>query len=189
MTAFTAWPAPLGPTWVIVLPIAARIGRARSTSAASPPQKIVSVPFWAPSLPPDTGASTRATPRAASREAKSRVADGEIVEQSMTSWPSRAPSATPSGPNRTASTSGVSETQTTTASAARATSAGLSARATPRSSSSGARSGDRFQAVTVEPGPGEVRGHRRAHRAEPDEADPVVCHVSLAATLAPMMTD
>ena len=42
----------------------------------------------------------------------------------MTSCPARAPSATPSGPNRTASTSGVSETQTTTTSRRRATSAG-----------------------------------------------------------------
>src|SRR5439155_364087 len=124
---------------------------ARSTSSGSPPQKIVSVPFCAPSLPPDTGASTRATPCSASRAAKSRVADGAIVEQSMTSWPSRAPSAAPLGPNRTASTSGVSDTQTTTASVAVATAAGLSARVTPRSSSSGPRPGLRFQAVTVKP--------------------------------------
>ena len=34
LTALTAWPAPIGPTWVIVLPIASRTGRARSTSAA-----------------------------------------------------------------------------------------------------------------------------------------------------------
>ena len=43
MTALTAWPAPTGPTWVIVLPRSPRIGRARSTSAASPPTKIVRV--------------------------------------------------------------------------------------------------------------------------------------------------
>ena len=55
MTALTACPEPTGPTWVIVVPSAARIGRARSTSAASPPTKIDSVAFRAPSLPPETG--------------------------------------------------------------------------------------------------------------------------------------
>ena len=55
LTALTAWPAPIGPTWVIVVPSAARTGRARSTSAASPPTKIVRVAFCAPSLPPETG--------------------------------------------------------------------------------------------------------------------------------------
>ena len=35
-----------------------RTGRARSTSASSPPTKIVSVALRAPSLPPETGAST-----------------------------------------------------------------------------------------------------------------------------------
>ncbi len=150
-TALTACPEPIGPTWVIVLPRAARIGRARSTSAASPPTKIVNVAFWAPSLPPDTGASTRAMSRFASSLAKPRVAPGEIVEQSMTSVPGLAPAATPSGPSRTAATSGVSDTQMTSVSTERATSAGVAARSTPRLSSSGARSGVRFHAVTANP--------------------------------------
>ena len=94
----------------------------------------------------------------------------------MTSWPARAPPATPSGPNRTASTSGVSETQTTTTSVARATAAGVSARATPSASSSGARSGTAVPGRDGEPGPGEVGGHRRAHRAQPQEADPFAAH-------------
>ena len=60
LTAFTAWPAPIGPTWVMVRPIAVRTGRARSTSAASPPTKIVNVAFLAPSLPPgDRGVDHR----------------------------------------------------------------------------------------------------------------------------------
>ena len=58
LTALTACPEPTGPTWVIVEPMTARIGRARSTSAGAPPAKIVRVAFWAPSEPPDTGAST-----------------------------------------------------------------------------------------------------------------------------------
>ena len=78
----------------------------------------------APSLPPDTGASTIRRPRSRSRAAKSQLPDGAIVEQSMTSVPSRAGSATPSGPNRTASTSGVSETQMTTIGASATAAAG-----------------------------------------------------------------
>ena len=35
LTALTAWPAPIGPTWVMVLPIAASTGRARSTSGVA----------------------------------------------------------------------------------------------------------------------------------------------------------
>ena len=62
---------------------ASRTGRARSTSAASPPTKIVSVAFLAPSLPPETGASTIDRSCSASRAAKSQLPDGAIVEQSM----------------------------------------------------------------------------------------------------------
>jgi hypothetical protein len=118
---------------------------------AAPPTKIDNVPFCAPSLPPDTGSSSIATPRPASRAAKSRVADGEIVDMSTTSVPGAAPSATPSGPKRTASTSGVSETIVTTTSLALATAAGLGCRVTSRASSSGARPVVRFQALTENP--------------------------------------
>ena len=151
LTALTAWPAPIGPTWVIVRPIAVRTGRARSTSASSPPTKIVSVAFRAPSLPPETGASTIRSSRSARRAAKSQLPDGAIVEQSTTSVPGLAPATSPSGANRTASTSGVSDTQTTAMPASATASAGVSAITTPRSSSSGARPGVRFQPVTVKP--------------------------------------
>ena len=127
---------------------ASRTGRARSTSASSPPTKIVSVAFLAPSLPPETGASTIDRPRSLSRAAKSQLPDGAIVEQSTMRVPARAPPTTPSGPNRTASTSGVSETQITTISASATAAAGVSAISTPRSASSGARPGVRFQPVT-----------------------------------------
>ena len=86
---------------------ASRTGRACSTSAASPPTKIVSVALRAPSLPPETGASTIRRPRSARRAAKSQLPDGAIVEQSMTSVPGpRARRRRRPGPNRTASTSG-----------------------------------------------------------------------------------
>ncbi len=75
-------------------------------------------------------------------------------------------------PNRTASTSGVSETQTTTMPGSgdgvgrrcpRATTpeVGELRRATRRP----------VPARDREPGPGQVGGHRRAHRAEPEERD------------------
>ena len=95
MTAFTAWPEPIGPTWVIVLP------RAREDRPG---------PLDVRRLAADEdrerrllGALAAARDRRvderdaalASRAAKSRVAAGEIVEQSMTSEPDRAPSATP----------------------------------------------------------------------------------------------
>src|SRR6185369_1750613 len=150
-TALTACPEPIGPTWVIVVPRLWSTGLARSRSAASPPMKIDRVPFFAPSLPPETGPSSIWTPVAASRSANWRVADGEIVDMSTTSVPAAAPSATPAGPKRTASTSGVSETMVITTSLAAATAAGLSRRWTPRSSNSAARPGVRFQALTSKP--------------------------------------
>ena len=55
LTALTAWPAPIGPTWVMVRPRAWSTGRARSTSASAPPTKMVRVALRAPSLPPETG--------------------------------------------------------------------------------------------------------------------------------------
>ena len=69
----------------------------------------------------------------------------------MTRPPSRRPSATPSAPNRTASTSGVSDTQTTTTSAARAASPALAATLPPSPARSSPRPSLRFQPVTSKP--------------------------------------
>ena len=133
---------------------------------------IVSVAFLAPSEPPETGASTQPAPCSASRAAKPRVASGEIVEQSMTSPPEASPDATPSAPNRTASTSGVSETQVTTTSALRPTSAGVAASRQPIARRSAALPGVRFQTVDLEPRLAQVAGHVLAHGAQPAEPDP-----------------
>ena len=92
----------------------------------------------------------------------------------MTRPPAASPSATPSGPNSTASTSGVSLTQHTTTSAARAASAavgGLGAR--PARAGPAPGPGVRFQPVTGNPARREVGGHRRPHRPEPHERDPL----------------
>jgi hypothetical protein len=74
-----------------------------------------------------------------------------MVEQSMTSVPSRAPAVTPSAPNRIASTSGVSDTQITTMSLSAATAAGVSPNEAPRSTSSCPRPDVRFQTVSGNP--------------------------------------
>ena len=152
---------------------ALRTGRARSTSAASPPTKIVSVAFRAPSLPPETGASTIGRSCSASRAAKSQLPDGAIVEQSMMRVPGRAPPTTPSWPNRTASTSGVSETQMTTISASATASAGSVGHGHAEVGELGAAAGRPVPGGDREPGTGQVGGHRRAHRAEAQEGDPL----------------
>ena len=154
LTALTAWPLPAGPKWVIVLPIAASTGRARSTSAGSPPTKIVRVACLAPSEPPETGASTKPMPRVArGGAANAAVAAGRdrgAVDDEAAA--ARGPSATPSAPNRTASTSGVSETQHTTTSDARGRRRPASRpRARPARRASAARPGVRFQTVTSNP--------------------------------------
>ncbi len=51
------WPSPFGPTWVMVLPIASKIGFAFANASGLPPTMIVSAAFFAPTSPPETGAS------------------------------------------------------------------------------------------------------------------------------------
>ena len=140
LTALTAWPAPIGPTWVIVLPSAARTGRARSTSSASPPTKIVRVAFRAPSLPPETGASTIDRPCSFSRAAKSQLPDGAIVEQSMMRVPARAPDDAVLPEQDGLDVGRVRDADHDDVGWAAAV-AGFGAIATPRSASSGARPG------------------------------------------------
>jgi hypothetical protein len=61
------------------LPIASRIGRARSNAAASPPTMIDSDALIAPTSPPLTGASSMAAPSDAARSARRRATAGAIV--------------------------------------------------------------------------------------------------------------
>ena len=83
LQSFTTWPAPFGPTWTMVLPMAWSTGRQRSNTASSPPTMIASVPAFAPISPPEMGASSMSTPFAASSFATFRAVSGAIVEQSM----------------------------------------------------------------------------------------------------------
>lgn len=95
------------------LPMAWSTGRALSTAAASPPTMMVSVAFSAPTVPPDTGASSHETWRAVADAARAMVALGLMVDVSTTTHPGRAWGNSAAA---TASTSGVSVTHSTTTS-------------------------------------------------------------------------
>ena len=85
MTALTAWPEPIGPTWVIVLPSRARIGRARSTSAGvATDEDRQGRLLGALAAAGDRGVDDR-DPALAPAARRSRGSPtGAIVEQSMT---------------------------------------------------------------------------------------------------------
>ena len=68
LASLVNWPEPAGPTCT-GRPSTDSTSRARSKSAASPPAMMASVPASAPSVPPDTGASSDCTPKSARRRA------------------------------------------------------------------------------------------------------------------------
>jgi hypothetical protein len=94
---------------------------------------IESVPFWAPTSPPLTGASSISMPFFSSSAATCWVARGETVLMSMTTAPRAAPCMTPSSPRITASMSGVSVTMVMMMSLAAATSRGVLSSSAPAS--------------------------------------------------------
>ena len=75
-------PEPSGPRWVIVLPIAWKIGSIASKTGLSPPTMIESAASIAPFSPPETGASSILTPFAASARPTFCDTIGEIVDMS-----------------------------------------------------------------------------------------------------------
>ena len=68
LAIFVCWPVPAGPVWWMALPMRSNSGTARSNASRSPPAMMDSVAFFAPTSPPETGASRaeRARARAAS---------------------------------------------------------------------------------------------------------------------------
>lgn len=82
-----ACPAPASPQWNTFLPIAFSSGSARSKAASAPPAMNVSVPAFAPPVPPETGASTDRQPRAAARAWALRALSTSTVEESISSVP------------------------------------------------------------------------------------------------------
>ena len=91
-------------------PINSNNGLICANVASLPPTMIVSDAAFAPTSPPDTGASRYSQPSALIFFANALVASGEIELMSTTIFPSDRPVATPCSPNRTSSTCGVSGT-------------------------------------------------------------------------------
>jgi hypothetical protein len=79
--------------------MAAKAGRARSRSAAAPPTMMLSEPSMARLTPPDTGASSSATPEAARSRASFWVSTGLDELMSSTSAPAARPSRAASRPS------------------------------------------------------------------------------------------
>ena len=97
------WPVPTGPVGTMRPANASSTGRARATSASSPPTITSSVPSQASFGVRLSGASTKAMPRSPSAAASLRVEAGSDVEQSTISsfFPA---DAKPFSPEITAST-------------------------------------------------------------------------------------
>ena len=89
MASFMLAPAPTGPTGSMRRQSPSRIGRARATSAASPPTRPMSLPARAGPVVPPTGHSTNAAPLARTSCASAISVSGCTVLISMTSLPSR----------------------------------------------------------------------------------------------------
>src|SRR3954463_8146773 len=84
------------PTCSARAPTTSSSGRAASTSPSSPPTTIVSEPALAPRTPPDTGASTKWTPRSAIVAEMSLVSVGAELLMSSRSVPGVIASSSPS---------------------------------------------------------------------------------------------
>ncbi len=136
LQSFTAWPAPGAPTWLMVVPMASKNGRARANASASPPAMMESVAFLAPIGPPETGASTMSMPAALRSAAMRRTATGEMVLMSAMRRPRGGFASRPASPWTTSSTCGVSGSMVMAISASRAASAGLDAASAPSAASS-----------------------------------------------------
>ncbi|MDT4872287.1 hypothetical protein FQZ97_1074630 [compost metagenome] len=87
LATLATWPLPAAPQCTMFLPMAARIGWARSKSASEPPTIKVRVPAAAPPVPPETGASSMGLPCSAAALATSRALSGSMVEQSISRTP------------------------------------------------------------------------------------------------------
>ena len=170
-SAFIAWPDPIGPVRKMFALMASRTGVTLSIAASSsPPSMIVSVPSMAFVRAPETGASTRLTPRDSSSGASESVAEGSAELMSITTAPSGSASAMP--PSRIAfrTIAPLGSIVTTTPTSAKSSGParrGLTVLGGPALGQLGVG----VDADDVEAGPRDVRAHRPAHRAEADEAD------------------
>ncbi|GGI90149.1 hypothetical protein GCM10007973_28110 [Polymorphobacter multimanifer] len=119
----------------IVLPYAASTGPAAANAPSAPPHMTDKLPDSAPAWPPETGASSHNSPRAAACSSRCRATSAEAVVWSMNKAPARIPENAPppllASPTVTASTSASAPTHAATTSAPLAASAGLVANRPP----------------------------------------------------------
>src|SRR5271165_2792175 len=135
------------PTWNTRWPIASNRGRARSTSAASPPATTNSLAAAAASGLPNTGAEMKRRPRLACRAAtSSAVATAIVLIETCTAFAPR-PASRPSSPERTDSSAASSASMESTMSRPPAASRGVRAIAAPALTRGSVFPGERFQTV------------------------------------------
>ena len=152
LMTFICAPAPFcSPKWKIRAPNVESTGRARSSAAAGPPTITVSVPFWAPTMPPVTGASSRWIPSSPRRVPSVRTYDGGSVLHATRIEPLRSARASPKPPNSTSSVCLSSTTKLTTMSARAASSAASSGTSPPRSRSQCSAAGFTSNPATAKP--------------------------------------
>jgi hypothetical protein len=96
LSAFSAWPAPTGPTCSTRLPRTSSIRRTAATGSSAPPAVIIRLPATAPRTPPDTGASTIGTPCSSASAASSRVRTGSDEDMSIRTAPGAIRASSPS---------------------------------------------------------------------------------------------
>ncbi len=154
-------PAPAGPAWKMFLPMLARIGRARSRVAAAPPTIKVRVPAAAPAVPPETGASSRAMPRAAAARWTLRAASGAMVEHSSTRLPGAITLSRPASPRYNPSTWRLAGSMLITTSAALTASAALLAARAPCAASSSTALATRSNTLRLWPALSRLRAMGR----------------------------
>ena len=102
-------------------------GFAVANASGSPPHITVSAPLIAPRLPPETGASTKASPLPFAVAASSRATSADAVVWSTKIAPAFIPANAPLAPSVTERRSSSLPTQAKTSSAPRAASAGVDA--------------------------------------------------------------
>src|ERR687889_666802 len=126
-------------------------GSTRSKTSRSPPTMTESLPSSRVTTLPETGASSMAAPRSATRPASSWLALGLAVLMSTYILPGPSPATTPSGPRVIASRAAVPVTMLKVTSAASATARGESAQAMPSAMSHSALARVRLWPITVWP--------------------------------------
>src|SRR5690606_18911129 len=130
--ALSACPAPTGSRWR-TRPSTSSSGVTAATCSSGPPTMIVRLPASAPLTPPETGASTRVAPRAATSSARERVRSGSEEPMSTSTVPGASASTSPV-PRTTASTTFESGSIRITAPTPSATSAAFSTNVTTSAS-------------------------------------------------------